>query len=65
MKSKTHISLNPLVKAKAIRYAKTEQRSLSEVVERLLEREIDRVELQDPVVREEEPLDKISPHAPR
>jgi predicted HicB family RNase H-like nuclease len=42
MKKKVHLSLHPRVFAEATLYAQEEQRSLSEVVERLLEREIER-----------------------
>jgi predicted CopG family antitoxin len=45
MKQKVHISLHPAVYKLSKQYAKEAQRSLSEVVERLLEREIARVDL--------------------
>jgi predicted CopG family antitoxin len=45
MKQKVHISLHPTVYKLSKQYAKDAQRSLSEVVERLLEREIARVDL--------------------
>jgi predicted CopG family antitoxin len=45
MKQKVHISLHPTIYKRSKQYAKDVQRSLSEVVERLLEREITRVDL--------------------